>query len=167
MRLGLQFAGAQDLHAVPRMGDDAGLQQALDRDRFGGVELAGVDGALDPPEIDLVVDCLPGRGEAAFWQPPMQRHLAALEALDAHARARGLALAAAPGLLALARTGAARHSNAGLRGARIVSNLVELHGAILYSPSTTRTRCATLAIMPRAAGGSIALARPPIRVWPT
>jgi hypothetical protein len=37
----------------------------------------------------------------------MQRHLAAFEALDAHARARGLALAAASAGLALARANAA------------------------------------------------------------
>jgi len=40
--------------------------------------------------------------EAALGQAPVQRHLAALEALDAHAGTRGLALAAAACLLALA-----------------------------------------------------------------
>ena len=50
--------------------------------------------------------------EAALGQAPMQRHLAAFEALDAHARARGLALAAAAAGLALARADAAADAHA-------------------------------------------------------
>ena len=58
---------------------------------------------LDFAEIGLIeLDGERCVAEAALGQAPVQRHLAAFEALDAHARTRGLALAAAAGLLALA-----------------------------------------------------------------
>ena len=65
--------------------------------------------------------------EAALRQPPMQRHLPAFEALDGHAGARGLALAAAPAGLALARADAAADADAVLASAGIVGKLVEFH----------------------------------------
>ena len=61
----------------------------------------------------------------------MQRHLAALEALDAHAGTSRLALAAATGLLARTRTNAAPDAGALLGGAGIVVNAIESHGALL------------------------------------
>ena len=61
----------------------------------------------------------------------MQRHLAALEALDAHARARGLALAAASAGLALAGADAASDPGAVLAGSRPVGELIELHDVVL------------------------------------
>src|SRR5579883_80811 len=137
----------------------------------------------------------------------MQRHLATLEALDAHARARGLALAAAATRLARARADAAADALPALARARPVGEFVELHRSLLeffflrhpglsryprlsashqdvdgrhkpghdgqdsYFASTTRTRCPTLAIMPRTDGVSsssevrpILLSRRPINV---
>src|SRR4051794_18240529 len=58
----------------------------------------------------------------------MQRHLAAFRALDAHAGARGLALAAAPRLLALARADAASHAHTLLARARVGGEFSEPHG---------------------------------------
>src|SRR5439155_24250510 len=66
--------------------------------------------------------------EATLGQPPVQRHLAALEALDAHARARSLALAAASAGLADARADAAADAKALLDRAFARGDLVELHG---------------------------------------
>src|ERR1700722_436852 len=166
-----QFALAEDLHAIARPRADAGRAQGLDRHRLGGVELARIERLLDAAEIDLVnVAC--GRiDEAALGQAAMQGHLAAFKALDAHAGAGRLTLAAATRLLAFAGADAAPDAGARLRGARIVGDVVEFH-VCPHRPSMTRTRCATLAIMPRAAGVSrTALRRPillrprPIRVW--
>src|SRR5258708_1141411 len=63
----------------------------------------------------------------------MQRHLAAFEALDAHACTRGLALAAATAGLALPGPDAAADTHAPLAGPCIVGNLIELHGACPWS----------------------------------
>ena len=60
----------------------------------------------------------------------MQRHLAALEALDTHARTRGLALAAAARGLALARTDATADAHALLARAGVVGDIAELHREI-------------------------------------
>src|SRR5208337_743039 len=136
-RLRLQLARAEDLDAVARMRDDAGLHQAFERDRLVDAELARVDRALDAAQVDLVVDDLRRRGEAALRQASMQRHLAALEPLDADARARGLALAAAARLLALARADPPPDADARLRRAGIVSDFIEFHGAI---PTSRRRR---------------------------
>src|SRR5271154_3763470 len=159
----LQFAVAQDLDAVARARDDARLDQRRNVDRLGRIQLARVDRGLNSAQIDLVEIAGRRRGEAALGQTPMQRHLPALEAFDAHARTRRLALAAASGLLALARTNAATDANPRLRGPVLVFDFVEFHGGIiLYFASTTRTRWATLAIMPRTAGGSSPAGPPPI-----
>src|SRR3984885_1777526 len=130
-RLCLQFAHTKNLDAVAPAGDDAGLHKALDRDRFGCAELAGVDRLLNAPQVHLVVLKLCGWGEAALGQAAMQRHLATFEALDADARASRLAFAATSGLLALSRTDAAPHADARLRRSRVVSYFVELHGGVL------------------------------------
>src|SRR5262249_30239877 len=104
--------------------------------------------------------------EAAFGQAAMQRHLAALEALDADARARGLALAAAATGLASARADAATDAAALLAGARPIGEFVQLHR---LSPVTscTRTRCATLAIIPRTCGVSGRSTTRPMRLSPS
>src|SRR6266404_5504873 len=68
--------------------------------------------------------------EAALRQAPVDRHLAALEAFDAHAGTRGLALAAAAGGLALARTNAAADAHALLARAGIVGDIAELHRSL-------------------------------------
>src|SRR5277367_6665008 len=119
---------AEDLDAVAPSGDDPGFHQALDRDRLGHVKLAGVDRALNPAQVDLVIDQSRRRVEAALRLTAMQGHLAAFEALDADARAGRLALAAAAGLLALAGSDAAPDADAGLRRSWVVSHFVEFHG---------------------------------------
>src|ERR1700679_3438274 len=130
-RLGLQFAYAKNLDAVAPPRDDAGLHKGLDRDRFGCTELAGVDRFLNAAQVDLVVIESRGRREAALGEAAMQRHLATLEALDAHARASRLAFAATPGLLALSRTDASADANARFRRSGIVPNFIELHCGVL------------------------------------
>ena len=120
-----------------------------------GVEHAGVDRRLHPAEIDLVELERERRvAEAALGQAAMQRHLAAFEALDAHARARGLALAAAAAGLALAGADAAADAHALLARARLVGDLVEFHRTSSYFARRPRARVLHLAIMPRVAGVS-------------
>src|SRR4030088_1801555 len=63
----------------------------------------------------------------------MDRHLAAFESLDAHAGARGLALAATAGGLALAGTDATADPHALFAGAGIVGNIAELHRSLPLS----------------------------------
>ena len=90
----------------------------------------------------------------------MQRHLAAFEALDAHAGARLLALAAAAAGLALARADAAADALARLACAPALSAIwLSFIGLLPYAFDDAH-ECATLAIMPRIAGvsGSVALA---------
>src|SRR5713101_9592857 len=70
----------------------------------------------------------------------MQRHLAAFEAFDAHARTRGLALAAATAGLALPGPDAAADAHAPLAGPRIVGNLIELHGTFPMRTTEDRRR---------------------------
>src|SRR3954462_4910233 len=97
-----EFADAKDLHPVARLRQHPGRDERFDGDRRILAELSGVHRLLDATEIDLVQIARVRRGEAALRQAPMQRHLAAFEALDRHAGARLLALDAAPGGLALA-----------------------------------------------------------------
>jgi hypothetical protein len=61
----------------------------------------------------------------------MERHLAALEALDAHARARGLTFAASATGLAHARADATTDAHAFFSRTRPVGNLVEFHRIVL------------------------------------
>src|SRR5690606_4349665 len=69
--------------------------------------------------------------EAALRQAPVERHLAALEAVDGDARARALALHAAAAGLAGARADAAADALARLGRAFVVTQFVEFH---LVSP---------------------------------
>src|SRR5581483_10423547 len=158
-----RLRGAGDLDRQRR------LQLALGEQADAGAELAGVDRLLQPAEIDdLVVLAEDLVVEAALRQPPVQRGLAALEAVERDAGARGLALAAAARGLALARADAAADALGAVMRALVVPDLVELHRLSpergrparmrprrprSYS-STTRTRCCTLRIMPRTAGVS-------------
>src|SRR6185312_4272692 len=89
-------------------------------------------------------------------------HLTALEALDAHARACGLALAAPATGLALAGADAPADPHALLAGASVVGDIAELHRTSPYFSSTMRTMCGTFAIMPRTAGVSCNSATRPI-----
>src|SRR5436190_16518113 len=93
----------------------------------------------------------------------MQRHLSAFEALDGHAGTGLLALDAATAGLALAGPDAAADAAPGLAGAGIVAQLAQFHR---FSPST-RTRCRTLAIIPRVSGVSGSSATRSIRFSPS
>src|SRR6185295_7540049 len=68
------------------------------------------------------------RNESTLWQPPMQRHLAALEAnLVKAARTRLLSLVAAPGRLAESTADAAADTLFRVLGSRRRFNLVQTH----------------------------------------
>src|SRR6202021_3697027 len=125
--LGLEFAAPEQPHAVPGAPQHTGLHQRFSRDRFLGVDQLGIDGLLKTVEIDLGKLEAEDVIEAALRQPPMQRHLTALKALDAHARTRGLALAAAARGLALARADATADAHPLLAGAGVVGDIAELH----------------------------------------
>ena len=126
--LGLELAVAEQLHAVLGAPHQAGLDHGRGVDRAVGIEHAGVDRRLHLAEIDFVeLDRERRVAEAALGQAPVQRHLAAFEALDAHAGARGLALAAAAAGLAHAGADAAADAHAVLARARAVGDLVEFH----------------------------------------
>src|ERR1700722_7341422 len=161
IELGLDLAAPEQPYAVPGAPQHAGLHQRFSGDRFLGIDQLGIDRLLKAVEIDL--DKLQAENvvEAALRQPPMQRHLTALKALDAHAGTRGLALAAAARGLALARADATADAHPLLTGAGVVGDIAELHrdlpfllsmiltenrfplfGIKLVSYSlTTRTRC--------------------------
>src|SRR6266702_5056941 len=100
--LGPEFAAAEQPQAILGAAQHAGLDQRFGCDGFLDVDQLGVDRLLKPVEVDLDEVEPEDVVEAALRQAAMQRHLAALEALDAHARTRGLALAAAARSLALA-----------------------------------------------------------------
>src|SRR5882762_8723506 len=130
-RLVLLRCQNRDRAAVLGAAQHAGLDQRLRVHRCRDVELLGVDRLLNAVEIDLVELQPEWLVEAALRQAPMQRHLTALEALDAHARARRLALAAAAASLADARADAAADPHALLVRAGIIGDLVELHDVVL------------------------------------
>src|ERR1700722_14873119 len=102
IQLGLDFTTSEQPYAILRTSDNAGFHQRLGIDGAPGVERLGVDRPLIAIEVDFGEFQPEDIVEAALRQAPMQRHLTAFEALDAHARARGLALAAAACGLALA-----------------------------------------------------------------
>ena len=111
--------------------EEAGGQHRGRIDRLGGVELLVVDGLLDGAEVDDLVGLLVRRTEAALGEAAIERHLAALEALDGHAGTGLLALHAATGGLALARADAAAHAHAALAGTGVVGDFVQLHRSSL------------------------------------
>src|SRR5262249_22093050 len=138
IQLGLDLARAEQPHAVPGATQHARPHQRRRVDHVLGVELARVDRGLDAAEIHLVELLGEDVVEAALGQAAMQRHLAALEALDAHARARRLALAAAAAGLARARADAAPDAVPMLARARPVGEFVELHRSLLVTPPPAR-----------------------------
>src|SRR5712671_1013980 len=150
VQLGLEFTTAEQPHAGLGAPDHAGFHQRFGVDGGLGVEQLGIDRLLNAIEIDLGKLQPEDVVEAAFRQPPVQRHLAALETLDAHAGARGLALAAAASGLALARADATADAHPLFARAGIVGDIAELHrpvslfllllGFYYFSP-TMRTRC--------------------------
>src|SRR5262249_57681968 len=141
VQLGLELAAAEQPHAALGAAQHAGLDQRLRRDRVLGIDRLGIDGVLQPVEIDLGELDAEDVVEAALGQTAMHRHLAAFKALDAHARTRGLALAAAAGLLALAGTDAAADAHALFARAGVVGDIAELHrpSPVAYLSPTMRT----------------------------
>src|SRR5258707_13085264 len=103
-QLGFQFPAAEQPHAIFGAPDNAGFYQRFGVDGAVGVEQLGVDRLLDAVEVDLGEFEPENIVEAALRQAPVDRHLAAFEAFDAHAGTRGLALAAATGGPALSLT---------------------------------------------------------------
>ena len=101
-QLGLEFTSAEQPDAVLGAPDHPRLHQRGRIDRFLGVEQLAIDRLLNPIEIDLGELQPENIVEATLRQTAMQRHLASLDPLDAHAGTRGLALAAAARCLALA-----------------------------------------------------------------
>src|SRR3954452_5004698 len=127
VELGLELAAAEQPQAALGAAQHAGLHQGLDIHDTAGVDLLGIDRFLEPVEIDLDELDPEDIVEAALGQAAMYRHLAAFETLDAHARTRGLALAAAAGLLALAGTDAAADAHTLFARAGVVGDIAELH----------------------------------------
>src|SRR3954464_174053 len=127
VELRLELAAAEQPQATLGAAQHAGLDQGFDVHDAAGVDLLGIDRVLEPVEIDLGELDAEDVVEAALGQTAMQGHLAAFETLDAHARTRGLALATAAGLLALARTNAAADAHTLLARAGIVGDIAELH----------------------------------------
>src|SRR6266849_9426676 len=113
----LDFTPAEQTDTILGAPQHNAPNQGLDVDRILGVECPAVDCRLDAVEVHHVEFKSEYVIEAALRQPPMQRHLAAFEALDAHARARGLALAAAAAGLAFAGADAATDTLSRLAGA--------------------------------------------------
>src|SRR5689334_2026757 len=139
VELGLELAAAEQPQAALGAAQHPALHQGFDGHDAAGVDLLGIDRFLEPVEIDLGELDAEDVVEAALGQTAMHRHLAAFETLDAHARTRGLALAAAAGLLALARTDAAADAHALLARAGVVGDIAELHRPSPYP--TSRRRC--------------------------
>src|SRR5262249_19078253 len=131
------------------------------------IELAGIDRRLNLAEIDFVELARERRiAKAALGQPAMERHLAAFKAFDPRTGARGLAFAATAAGLAHPRADAAADADTFLARAWTIGEFVELHRR---SPcaSTTRTKCFTLAIMPRVCGVSGNSTTRPMRLRPS
>src|SRR5262249_29986094 len=132
--LGLDFTGAEEPDAVLGAANDAGFEQRRRIDLGRGIEHAGVDRRLDAAEIHLVELAREhGVFETALRHAAVQRHLAALKALDAHAGTRGLALAAAAAGLARARTNAAADPLADLTRAGRRGEFVKFHCSPRFS----------------------------------
>src|SRR5690606_6612326 len=128
--LGRGGRAAEEADAVLDAADEPGSLQRFRVDRLRRVQPARPDRRGDAVEPDFGEVLAENVGEAALRQAPMQRHLAALEAVDGDAGTRGLALAAATAGLAHARADAATDALALLRGAGIVGKFVQFHGVI-------------------------------------
>src|SRR4051812_29889608 len=95
------------------------------------IELAGIDRLLHRADVHLGIVAGEDVVEAALRQPHVERHLAAFEAVDRHARARLGALLTAPGSLAEPGADAPANAHAALPRAFIVSEFVQFHGRAL------------------------------------
>src|SRR4051794_40992228 len=96
-------------------------------ERALGIELASVDHLLDRANVHFGIIAREDVVEAALRQPHVERHLAALEARDADARARLGALLTATGGLAEPRANAAADADPRLTRALIILDLIEFH----------------------------------------
>src|SRR5229473_2403643 len=93
-----------------------------------GFERARIKRPLQPAEVDDVeFGAKRHVAEAALGQAAVEWRLAALEAVEGDAGARGLALAAACAGHALARADAAADALGTIMGALVVSDVVEFH----------------------------------------
>src|SRR5262249_36401250 len=126
--LRLELSGPEETHAVPYLPQKPGLAQDLAVDRLCRIEPAAVDGGLQLTQVHDDERAAEDVVEAALGHAHVERHLAALKALDMHAGARRLALATAAAGLALAGADAAADPHAGLARAGIVRELIQLHG---------------------------------------
>src|SRR5215203_93969 len=100
-------------------------------ERALGVELSGVDRLLDGADVHFGIVARENVVEAALRQPHVEGHLAALEAIDRHARARLGALLAPAGGLAEAGTDSASDTHAALPRTHVVLDLVQFHNFAL------------------------------------
>ena len=182
--LGLDLAVAQQPHAVLGAAQDAGLDQRRGVDRGLGVELAGLDRGLHAAEIDLV-ELL---GEGMLLKPRLGRRRCSgiwppSKPLMRTPERAVWPLPPRPPVLPLPEPMPRPTRHALLARARPVGEFVELHRAssssahlvepaptsghgretTSTSPPTTRTRCATLAIMPRVCRRVLQLGVRPIR----
>src|SRR5262249_11026263 len=123
----------EEPHTVEGTVQYTGRNQRLHRHRLRRIEPALVDRRLHLAEVHLIQVNGEDVGEAAFRQTPMDRHLAAFEAFDAHARARLLALDAAAAGLAFTRADAAPNPLAEGAGAGAICDLIEFHGSLTPS----------------------------------
>src|SRR5262249_28167149 len=98
---------AEKTHPILGPPQHPAADQGLDVDGIVDVERPAINRRLNAVEVHHIEVKGEDVIEAALRQPAMQRHLAALEALNAHACSRGLALAAATAGLALSGPDAA------------------------------------------------------------
>src|SRR5262249_40204336 len=124
---GLELAVAEQADPVAGVADDARSDERLGAHRLARVELARFDEGLDLADVHRRIFRFEDVDESALGKAAEERHLPALEAVEAHARARLLALLAAARLLALARAQAAAETRALDVRAGIVADFVELH----------------------------------------
>src|SRR5690606_19120482 len=127
----LQLAIRKDAHAVLDATDNAGGLESSSIDGRLGVELLGIDRSLDTAVRNGDVFRCKDVVEAALRQATIDRHLAALEAVDGNAGARLLALDAATTGLALAGTDTATDADTVLGGTVVIFDFVQFHDDFL------------------------------------
>src|SRR5207249_3787689 len=111
-QLGLELALAEQAHTVLAAAGEARSLQRVVIERALQVKLAGVDRLLHRADVHLGIILGEDVVEAALRQPHVERHLTALEAGDANARARLGALLSATGGLAEAGADATTNAHA-------------------------------------------------------
>src|SRR5690606_22996540 len=127
----LQLAIRKDAYAVLDATDNAGGLESSGIDSRLGVELLGIDRSLDTAERNGDVFRCEDVVEATLRQATIDRHLAALEAVDGNAGARLLALDAATTGLALAGTDTATDADTVVGGTVFIFDFVQFHDDFL------------------------------------